>query len=358
MIFNIDTGITGGISLLTLFINGIAAGPLLRKLGLNRASKERKEVITRYDQHLKEHILERMMMELGRKQYNQVNFNIVKHNVHQISNVSMTDLKIAIRNVRDATPVHLYSPPHLSLFKSILSEEDFASLERISELKLHEKFKGAVSLVTRKTSGFLDEEEQFDLNDIDSRAKLMELRLVFIELLRSGYKQAMNEGIIDVREVTVVFSLNKSVAIAEDEVANGYPIDDWKTCADGVGKNILLKLNLAAAFIRIHEEAQQYFKFKFCRSSTLSQSEWQVLQESTKQISYAAEVFDATDSSILKRAMSFKLSTVLLAEAGIFIHKYVKQGLLKAEEGEHYFEELDHALALVKKNQGKHDNGA
>jgi len=50
-------------------------------------------------------------------------------------------------------------------------------------------------------------------------------------------------------------------------------------------------------------------------------------------------VFDTTDPSILKRAMSFKLSTVLLAEAGIFIHNYVKRGLLKAEEGEHYFEE-------------------
>ncbi len=313
-------------------------------------------MIGRYDQHLKEHILERMMMELGRKQYDQVDFHIVKHNVHQISNISMTDLKIAIRNVRDATPVHMYSPPHLSIFKPILTEEDFASLERISKLKLHEKFKGAVSLVTRKSSGFVDDkEEEIDLNDVDARAKLMELRLVFIELLRSGYKQAMNEGIIDVREVTVVFSLNKSVAIAEDEVTNGYPIDDWKTCEDGVGKNILLKLNLAAAFIRIHEEAQQYFKFKFCRSSTLSQAEWQVLQESSKQISYATEVFDATDSSILKRAMSFKLSTVLLAEAGIFIHKYVKQGLLKAEEGEHYFEELDHALSHVKKNQGKHE---
>lgn len=312
-------------------------------------------MITRYDQHLKEHILERMMVELGRKQYAQVDFNIVKHNVHQISNISITDLKIAIRNVRDATPVHMYSPPHLSLFKPILSEEDFASLERISKLKTHEKFMGAVSLVTRKSSRFFDEEEQFDANDVDSRAKLMELRLVFFELLRSGYKQAMNEGIIDVREITVVFSLNKSVAIGEDEVTNGHPIDDWKTCADGVGKNILLKLNLAAAFIRIHEEAQQYFKFNFCRSSTLSQSEWQVLEESNKQISYAEEVFDTTDSSILKRAMSFKLSTVLLSEAGMFIHKYVKQGLLKAEEGEHYFEELDHALSHVKKIQGKHE---
>jgi len=350
-------GITGGISLLTLFINGIAAGPLLRKLGLHRGSKERKEVVTRYDQHLKEYILERMITEIGRKQYAQLDFNIVRLNVHWISNISIADLKTAVRQVKDSTPVQLYNPPHLGLFKTILSEEDFTSLERTSVLKLYEKFRGAVILVTRKRS-VINDEETFDLGDDKSLTKLMELRLVFIELLRSGYKKAMNEGIIDVREVTVVFSLNRSVAIAEDEVSNGYPIDDWKTCANGVGKNILLKLNLAAAFIRIHEEAQQYFKFKFCQSSTLSQAEIQVLEESNQQISYASEVFDTTDPSILKRAMSFKLSTVLLAEAGIFIHNYVKRGLLKAEEGEHYFEELDHALSHIKKHQyqGTHED--
>jgi len=344
-------GITGGISLLTLFINGIAAGPLLRKLGLNRASKERKEVVGRYDQHLKEQLLERLIVELGWNQYDHADFNIVKHDVHQLSNVSMTDLKIAIRNVKDATPAHMYYEPHLSLFKSTLSEEDFASLERTSKLKLHQKFKGAISAVTRKAvipSTFIDEEGQIDLNDVGSQAKLMELRLVFIELLRTGYKQAMHEGTIDVREISVVSSLNKSVAIAEDEVSNGLPIDDWKTCEGGAGKKIHLKLNLASAFTRAHENAQQFFKFKFCRSSTLSPAELQVLEESTTQIDYATEVFKTTDSSILKQVMSRKLSFVLIAEAGMFIHKYVDQGLLKAEEGEHYFEELDHALSHVK----------
>ncbi len=347
-------GITGGISFLTLFVNGILSGPLLRRLHLNRESPERTEIIKRYSTFLKDHMLDSMIRDLGMKQFAKLDFQLIQHYVHELSDISFTDIKKSIRRVKESTPVHLYYEPNIDLFKTVVSEEELAKLYSISRLKLREKFQATVALVTRKnfTKDFGDGTDEDDsLND----AKMKELRLVFIELLRSGYESALSQGLIDAREGTVDFILKSSVAAAEDEVSNGGYINDWKACTDSKlfsgNKDVREEVYVAAAFVRIHGRSQKLFKYDFCESSVMTKAEREVIRESCVQVAKAEEVFDSVDTETLKELMSLKMSNILLNRAALLVKHYDVHGLLKAQEAEHFYEEFEEAIKHLRKHK-------
>ena len=54
-------GMVGGIALLTLVINGIFSGPLLRRLGLVKSSDIRKRIIQHYGQTTRQHMLDEFL---------------------------------------------------------------------------------------------------------------------------------------------------------------------------------------------------------------------------------------------------------------------------------------------------------
>ncbi len=342
-------GITGGISLLTLFINGVLSAPLLRKLGLNRASKDRTEIVHRYDVHIKEHMLDAMIADLGMKQFERLDFGLIKTYVPRLSEVKYTDIRRAIKRVKDSTMVQMYRDPYMEVFRPHFSKDEFERLERISRLKLHEVLKGTVHLLSTKS--FLvsdDSETTVDEDSAEYKSKLKELRLVFIELLSNGYKEGIASGTIDPREGALDYILDKSVAISEDEVSNGQPIDDWKICVNsGLNRNIRGKIYLAAAFIRYHTAAQQSFKYKFCQSGFLSQAERQVLEESSAEVEKAELIFDSCNTEVVRELMSLRMCRVLLNKAAILIGSYEERGLLKTEECEHFYEEFEHAIQHI-----------
>merc|ERR1711915_661680 len=126
------------------------------------------------------------------------------------------------------------------------------------------------------------------------------MRLVFVELLRSAYATAMDNGNIDVREVIVVNVLKNSVAIAEDEVSNGNPIKDWNICLDNNKfferfERTMNKVHLATAFIAAHTEAQNVFKYKVHRAGFLTPVERVVLEESAQQVALASDALNEYD---------------------------------------------------------------
>lgn len=353
-------GITGGISLLTLFINGVLAGPLLRKLGLNRASPDRKAMIKRYDQHLKDFLLDSMITNLAMKQYAKLDFELIKHFVPRLSDVSHSDVKQAIRRVKDSTPLYLYHEPHLELFKPIFSHEDFLSLQKIAKLTPQQRFQAALSVLTRKSMGE-DTVHVEKTSPEEYESQLKEQRLVFIELLQSCYKEALENGLIDARDGFIDYLLERSVAMAEDEVSNKKPLNDWVHCANAriISNDISQQIYLAAAFIRSHTAAQEMFRFGFCQSNILnpSKAETQVLEESSNQIRAAESIFDSTNDELVTELMSVKISQILLNKAAYFIGSYEQKGFLKAEESEHFYEEFEHALKHVRKGVHKKDKG-
>ena len=70
--------ITGGISLLTLFVNGMLAGPLLKYLKLGRASPARGKVTKRYEDQMRKRLINRLVRLLGEPRFKNVDFEIIR----------------------------------------------------------------------------------------------------------------------------------------------------------------------------------------------------------------------------------------------------------------------------------------
>ena len=339
----------GGITFLTLMINGSTSGLLLRKLKLDRATKERMDILSQYDAELRKSVLDNLMVLLGEQSYyNNVNFDLIRQYVPQLCDLKYTELRLSIRRIKYTRPSHLYEKPNLILFESILSEREMFKLERVAKLKLFERIQSDSVLMF---AGPMPDE----LNDCEQipEEKLKEMRLVFIEVLRNAYQRAMNIGHIDVRNGIVIYVLNNSVATAENEISNGMPINDWKACESYNScfvkfERTSTKVHLAAAFIHAHTEAQRMFKYKIHQEGFLSTCERQVLEESSQQISLAYEALHEVDAEKLKRIISLKLCVVLKHGAAKDISEYIKAGLMKEEEGEHYFEHLEKEIYCIK----------
>ena len=350
-------GITGGITLMTLFINGTACGPLLKKLKLNRSTKQRQEILKRFDKLLKKHVLDTFMRLLGEPYYNDVDFDLISHHLPQVStNLSYKEARSALRRVKYTTPPHLYQPPNLSVFESMFTEEEHKALVGLTKLKLFERIREGSEYI-RVLIGPMPDELNEGKSECDEE-ELKEMRLVFVELLRKAYATAMDNGNIDVRDVIVVNVLTKSVAVVEDEVSNGNPINDWNVCQKNNKiferfERSLNKVHLATAFIAAHTEAQNVFKYKVHQDGFLTPVERVVLEESAQQVALASDALNEYDPAKLRKILSLKLCGVLLHGAAIEISKLIKTGLLKEEEGEHYLEHLEGDLMVIRREQNK-----
>jgi len=351
--------ITGGISLLTLFINGTLAGPLLKKLNLGRASVARQEVTKRYEDQIKTRLMNQFVILLGKSSFAELDFGIVRKNISQLSSISLTELKLAIRRVKDFTPIHLYNEPDLSMLESYFKneKEEFEKVEMMAKKKLSDSFRSAVRTVAYNLE--LSNEAESFKTDMDSAEdeKLMELRLVFIELLGHKYKEDMVKGQIDVRYSSVIFKLQRSLAITEDNVSNGEAIEDWEECQTAVLKccsksKVVEELSLALAFIQAHEEGQKSFLTEFCQGGMMSNVERQVLEESRTQVDLARNFIESVDSDATRDIMTFLLCSILLNNVAIFVKEFVGKGLLKETEGEHYFEHIEYDLEHLRKHYG------
>jgi hypothetical protein len=350
-------GIVGGITLLTLFINGTAAGPLLKKLKLNRSTKERMDILKRYDAVLRKSVSDTLIILLGEAYYRNIDFDFIVSHVPQLANLSYKELRSAIRRVKHTTPAHLYQEPDLSMLKSSnLSDKEFEQLEKTSKLKLFERIQSDYNAMAIEVLPDKKDKEENPTED-----ELREMRLVFIELLRGSYQQAMDKGHIDARDITVVYALNRSVALTEDEISNGKPIKDWEKCF-GIIKTLKkydkrrTKVHLASSFIQAHTEAERIFKYKVHQQGFLSNVERQILDESIEQKTSAYGILEGIEPLILRKIMSLKLCNVLLNAAAINIAAFVKGGLLKEEEGEHYLEHLEEDLREITQRQNEKED--
>ena len=346
-------GIVGGITLLTLFINGTACGPLLKHLKLNRSTKQRKDILARYDNNLKKSVLDFLIRLLGEPFYKHIDFDIVKRHVPQLANLTYKEIRGAVKRIKYTTPSHLYNPPNLSVFKSLVTEDEHKKLESVSSLKLFERMNTEyVTMVIANMPDELNED-----GDKCEDSELKELRLVYVELLRSAYEKAKENGNIDIRDLLVISVINHSVSTTEDIVANGGQIKDWDMCRRSYNflqkfERTANKVDFITAFIAAHTEAQNVFKYKVHQDGFFTPVERAVLDESAQQIALAYEALEGIDPIKLKRLLSLKVCGMLLQGAAIEIHKFVKAGLLKEEEAEHYLEHLEHDVLVIKREQG------
>ena len=122
----------GGISFLTLVINGTTAGPLLKKLGLANSTEVRKKIVDRYRQSMIVDSLKNLLFILGIPSFAKyVDYGTVRKLVPYLQNANGEQLRLAFaRNMTSEESERVgYHAPNLSTLKPFFADSDlFADL--------------------------------------------------------------------------------------------------------------------------------------------------------------------------------------------------------------------------------------
>lgn len=368
-------GLTGGVALMTLVINGTLAGPLLRKLGLADAGEVRDDIVLRYRESMKHHLMGLLLTKLGETRFWNVDFALVEFHVPYLKGVSADEIKLSIRRNKESTSPHHYSVPNLESFIPFIGIQSVEEMNKIAKVSISDRLRSMV-----RTASLIVPNELSDEVQIIDEEKLVELRAIYIEILGRVYAEMMESGEVDSRDVSLVFVLQASLEVCKDEIANGLHIRDWEIAAD-MYTSVLLKtkdaigavrektqgccskhtydnkgylkvisdVHRAVAFTEAHEIARERFKEEFCSNNALSASENRVLDESRAQSEQAEQLLRGVDKQRLEQIVSHLLCTVLLNHSALYIGKLVEKGMLKDQEGEEYFHHIEHDLQKVKR---------
>lgn len=391
-------GITGGIALFTLLINGSLCGPILKKLGLADSTEMREKIVARYRDQAKDYLIKELIGLLTNPHYAKADFQIIQKHVPSLQGILTEDLKLAVKRHKADTPVQDYKKPNLSAFELTHGEDVVRELSALARVSSSAMLQGLVQRTTLSGQNLAKTAENFEEEKINDEENLKELRKVFIDLLRQAYRGKMEQGEIDVRNGLLAFTLQQSLEFAETGVTEGSALCDWEllqlishpvtnrakevmdmsareqmkamrrasTRMSMVNKErdnptetakkskATTDLYRAIAFIDAHHITQKQFKEEFCGGRFLSRAERTVLDESRGQVTKAEELIRSIDESMISNIVSHLLSTILLNKLASFIGSLIHRGLLKDQEGEKYMHELvEHDLFVVEKCKKK-----
>mmetsp|Transcript_22808 Transcript_22808/g.33682 ORF Transcript_22808/g.33682 Transcript_22808/m.33682 type:complete len:885 (-) Transcript_22808:166-2820(-) len=361
----------GGMAFLTLFINGSTAGPLIKKLGLAAASTFREKLINRYRRSMSLEALEHMFQLLGDSLFSGSDFAVVRTYVPVMKDITDEDIRLALKRNKTKQP---YCEPNLTSLESYFSPEQFREFEELA--------RASESTTIGNCSSYEKVEEVAD--DEDSKEEAIEMRKVFINLLRVAYEKQVEKGFINSRAGGfLVFKLTSSLELAADNVAEGGSIRDWEICAgfnnvvDKIAagnrrasivvnrkgsvlnkdelkeyKKSTVVIQRAISCISAHKLAQESFKEKHCNycDDTMTAVEQIILAESNKQIELAETTIASNSSSC--SIISHLLAGIILNQMIHTANGYVDNGLLLRPEGEKIVHSLEHQLHALDQNDG------
>jgi len=399
-------GMVGGIALLTLVINATFSAPLLRKLHLADSPKARQDIVERYRHALKKHMLDNLINLLTYPRFQQIDFGIVKSHTPLISKLTVNELKVALADHRAQIPLNEYNPPDLHSVLphlSDLSEQD--DMSWLPSISVDDSDKDDKPI--RRTSLLMKASEHTATAFRSSiQVNAIEIRKIFIGLLRHSYQAQILEGELDGREGFLSNTLLLSLDFAADAVSKGLPIQDWEevmkstsvfeilsnrnklamtNVASQVGMmkkqyvkksswdsmRLRIRIHGALACMSAHRWAQDRLRSEYRdihfgdddgdsaqrtkgRGEDLS-VEWKiVLEESQIQFELAKKVVESTNREQVKIISSQLVSTILLNKAAKEVEMVVQSGLLKEREAEGYLEEFQRSLDCVSNCSNDH----
>ena len=103
----------GGISILTLTLNGLLSAPLMKLLKLSKSEKTRKKVVENYYKNMVENVLVQYVTLLSQERFQEVDFSLVREHVPFIGGITFAELMAAVDVHKRLTPPYLYSAPNL-----------------------------------------------------------------------------------------------------------------------------------------------------------------------------------------------------------------------------------------------------
>lgn len=380
----------GGIAFFTLVINGITAGPLLKKLGLADSTEAREKIISAYKIRLRAETIDDLVILLSQPRFHQVNFALIKHHVPWLKDLTRAQFMEAVNKYKDHAGSE-YVPPFLRNVLPYLPEERDSTNQTIDEgeplsdeaiLAEYDNFVRKVRMEARQKYRKRGRTRRHSSNIREMMKSeplsTKELRILFVSILRAQYDKQVRHGELE-NERLLTVAIDESLEFAAASIGRDKPLKDWEWLTrlhDPLAKferritrrqaklrhmsdydESILKLHTEAtliersmAFLSAHEAARAIFQLE-CEdfSSELSVAGQLVIHESLVQCRQATEALSGIDPKIIALATSHKVCKILLNQAMYHVEKLVRAGLLKESEAEDYIEELeedhDHVLS-------------
>lgn len=386
-------GMVGGMAFLTLVINGITAGPFLRKLGLADTSEERMRIVKAYRLRFRSELIDEMVRLLCQNRFQQVNFALIKFHVPYLADLTKTQLMQAVDKHKSSTPPEEYVPPNLMRILPYViddatgpRQQDIREIEGqlVKQMEIQQRS-------TRLAKRVKDRQKKRSKIYSTSNLRYMmegeflsarELRILFISILRSTYERQIEHGELDDAHILAV-TLSQSLDMALDGVSKGKPLKDWEylnqlylpiarmatrfkdialrlPCNKSVAAqrgHLGLRANVenmyierSISFMAAHETAQTAFMAELQDAdSALTEAAKLVLEESKNEYEKAEAAIKTYSLKTRELAISHKFCKILLTMSVHYVERLVKLGVLREAEAEPFVEEisehLDHVIA-------------
>lgn len=385
-------GMVGGISLLTLIINGSSCGPILARLGLADTSASRKRIIKCAEDAMRRRVLDDFLNLMTDERFNFVDFALVRDHVPMLKDVTADDLRVALEANKESVHPKLYKSPNL---QHVLPYFKDAAGLRTSLAKSRMEFfspaglAGSVPVETSLESGLLSIEEEDPPESLASLELIKDTRIMFIELLRAAYTAQIKDGELDSREYDgfLVYALFQGLDYAHDAVSKGEPLCDWTSMHIGSSQfvyktehffnrilgccctkrnpqqrfshlkdmepfhyqQLRLEILRSLSFIDAHKEAQERLQEEFGGSKDEESVAFSVvMEESRAEVRKAREVLKAKNKKKLKNVISHYLCTILQNKAARYVNALFESGVLLQKEARHFIEEIEHHIKHIR----------
>ena len=362
-------GFTGGISFLTLAVNGTSCGPMLKALGLVKPSKSRQKIVGDFYANCVQRSLIEYLKVLTDQRFGDIDFAVVKEHVSMVKNVTEEQLLAALAGFRREYPYH--PEPDVTNILSYLAPSNIVDVRgTLAPIR---------SNSTSSTAAAAEIETLYDYSSFLDSDAVLEERDVFSELLRREFHRQLETGELDSRR-SIALSLLRGVDIAQGQgqeqgVAPNYwqgtlahqsklmKHGEWALHSYRVGglfhwkrgdedyHAIRTRVLTALSFIKAHSAAQEIFKAEFSHANsnnTLSLAEKAILDESRSQVDMADAAIHLVDTEDLQAIKSQYCCQLLLRKSARYLEDLTSQGLLTHREAGQYLEKIDTELRLLR----------
>jgi hypothetical protein len=332
--------LAGGVTLLTLFVNGSTSGLVLKWLGLVHPIQSRKRALRLFRTSAESFVAIRYRKILSEQRFKKVNYRVIKAHVPFVTSNPAFGESEELTAAEDD-----HSTQHAERYYQLLNTPREACPE------------GAV----------------------------VEMRQLFLELLNQAYCTEMAKGELHEREDNGSNAdlLKQSVMFAAADVDHQEPIHDWEYTnnfrlyedaksfvirtyqqAAGREQDICCTFRYqqsrtavmrALAFIEAHRLAEKRLKSyvdsfasismeeEFTTSAFRSATEI-VLDESAKQVAEAQKIMDSIPCEQLNSMISHYACSILLHRLATFVERNSSDGILTKKEAKVFLKRIDRSV--------------
>ncbi|KAL7572005.1 hypothetical protein ACA910_001660 [Epithemia clementina (nom. ined.)] len=330
--------LAGGVTLLTLFVNGTTAGPVLRLLGLAKPVTSRKRALRLFRFSAEAFVKKAYESLVLQPRFAKTKHSIVKMHVPFVT----------------SEPQQRYDGP-APVARSVSFRDEIAPAHRL-----------------------LEATDRGCPNEI-----VMELRQIFVELLNEAYNKELSNGELDEREDNGYnFDiLRQSVVFTATDVDHLERIHDWDytenfryqedaksflirkmleltgrstadhNCGYEYQKQRILVLR-SLAFIEAHRQADEKL-IRYTKALAMSSLEdgeiitlvttgtETVLSESEAQVKKAKQILEGIRDTEVNNIVSRYLCTILLHKLAKFVEQNAENGILTKKEAKGFLDKID-----------------